>query len=405
LLKLQLPPTTDASIYLISLVKSIPSLIDHDSQLPASLRTFISPLSLESVLLLATSIAAIANSVFLTHNRYLPAVACAFLMVALEGERGSELPSVGEFAAQLAKQVNSSKRTVMERYREVGRLLQDWKSELPWVGQTTSKAKIQRKDNSRWIKDVVTFQEECRRAEWTKQAAGAQALDFAFEEIDSDLDDVDASTDQTFCAASDDDELPRSPHERKQRRLDAKSAPETDRIRPAAYVHPPQPANVLHQRALKTAVSSLLARGDVDNTLQNQMSLQSLRSFILTTGTLPTDSAPSRLAQLAAAKGVDAVEDDELFDEGELERIMRPADEVEEVREHLEQKWGSAPPKEENALIGTGSVDSDGRRRKPRTKAKKVTDSASDEVISAWRPVSPGPQFDDGYTFSEDVGG
>ncbi|KAG8954043.1 hypothetical protein FRC04_001027 [Tulasnella sp. 424] len=181
---------TDPLNYIPAVLRAISEILASPScSLPAPLRTFLSTPSLNAVQNLATDLCYLTEIVNLTHNRQAPPVACALVIVALEGEIGKCAPALPRLAELLSMAFNVYRETTLDRYLEVQELLSRWKMNLPWfaidVHPTLTKksrnvkkrkaAQPEREEHAGLIKDIVIFQEELWRKSKEMESA-AEAL-------------------------------------------------------------------------------------------------------------------------------------------------------------------------------------------------------------------------------------
>ncbi|KDQ18458.1 hypothetical protein BOTBODRAFT_512433 [Botryobasidium botryosum FD-172 SS1] len=411
-------PPTDVILFFQPLLNLIKKLIaEPTSAIPSNLRDYLSEVSLSAILSLATSLAVIAGEIKLADQRRTPPVACAILLVAFEGETAKAMPSLDTMVAWLVNQeiVKATKLTIMERYREVGRLLDDCKRRLPWFEQTTQSRKrkgaasgkekklaaVDRVDNARWVKDVITFQEDL----WKSEHAKANP-----EPGDSDDEDQSETASTLSGLMSPGPSGSSSSQPTKRRRTDEGESAEL-RHRPAAYVYAYPERHPRYKKGIKVASTSLLAleshsaTGKIPALIPGNApeETQSFRSHLLSASFLPTAAPPTRLALLAAAKGEGAIEDDELFEEGELEGFIRDETEVEEIRQIRGEEW-SGDWEDDDKLLG--GVDEDTRvlRLSPDDTSEPLTGATSgtaggEEVIGEWRELSPGANAHDYAAF------
>ncbi|KAG8923697.1 tRNA-splicing endonuclease subunit [Tulasnella sp. 417] len=180
---------TDPLNYIPAVLRAISDILASPSgSLPTPLRTYLSTPSLNAVQNLATDLCYLTEIVNLTHNRQAPPVACALVIVALEGETGKCVPSLPRLAELLSMAFNASRETTMDRYLEVQELISRWKTSLPWfaidvhptVGKKSKNVKKrkaaqpEREEHAGLIKDIVIFQEELwRKAKEMESAAEA----------------------------------------------------------------------------------------------------------------------------------------------------------------------------------------------------------------------------------------
>lgn len=94
---------------------------------------WVRSLALPSVRDLATGLLALTSDLSLTAGRRAESVACAVVIAALEGVARRPAPVVQEFADELAWTLGVAGYTVMERYRDINRLLVDFAARLPWL--------------------------------------------------------------------------------------------------------------------------------------------------------------------------------------------------------------------------------------------------------------------------------
>ncbi|KAG9044957.1 hypothetical protein FS837_007254 [Tulasnella sp. UAMH 9824] len=180
---------TDPLNYIPAVLRAISDILASPScSLPAPLRTYLSTPSLNAVQNLATDLCYLTEIVNLTHNRQAPPVACALVIVALEGEIGKCVPSLPRLAELLSMAFNVSRETTVDRYLEVQELISRWKTSLPWfaievhptVGKKSKNVKKrkaaqpEREEHAGLIKDIVIFQEELwRKTKGMESAAAA----------------------------------------------------------------------------------------------------------------------------------------------------------------------------------------------------------------------------------------
>jgi len=439
-LSLSLPPT-DVILFFPPLLNYIKSLLaDTTSDIPPNLRNYFSEISLSSVLSLATSLAAITGNVGLAEHRHIPPVACALLLVAFEGHTAKAMPSLDVMATRLANQanVNAAKSTVLERYREIGRLVGDYKKRLPWFEQQrktqSSKAStstsgkqgklptVDRADNARWVKDVITFQEELWKTEHAKTKAKMESgtekkgdtIDLVFEYGYWEEEEETTSTLSGLMSP----ESSTSGQSTKRRRTEGTESAEVQPCRPAAYVYPDRGRNIRYNRDVQAASTSLLALESVADKVYAPIpettpeQPQSFRAYLLSASVFPAMAPPSRLALLAAAKGEGSIRDEELFEEGELEGFLRGETEVEEIWRRKGQEWSAKRRRgseSDDRLLGRVDEDTGPPRfslddvREPRLDA--ASDTVNEEVVGEWRELSPGlnPNDDLGFGLFDDA--
>lgn len=359
ILDINLPPN-DPALYFPTLLKKVSSLSSQvDSSLSPKLKNYLNSVQFAAVSRLAVSLAALPQDVSLHRNRAFPAVASAYIIMAFEGELGEAMPDYRQLIRHLALHVGFGDKTIEERYRELTRLVTDWRRHLPWADQITKtkQGTATRDANARYLKDVVAFQTQLK----------VKALGFLKKE---DIPDDDASFDCLEADRSEDDEFweahgdfdfqcPTSPprplaslHSSppcpiKKRRLSplgpryfpstATENPDkriyfSNAGRPDAYVHPTKRPGTARKEAMHRAVSSLVsptpgAENPLDTDFMPAISCSAgdLRRAVLHRPFFATElSSIGRLTALCISRGGEEyIDDEELFGKGEFESILR----------------------------------------------------------------------------------
>ncbi|KAJ6455719.1 hypothetical protein C8R45DRAFT_881173 [Mycena sanguinolenta] len=273
-----------------------------DSQLPSSLITAVKPLPVSAILATAASLSdLLASSIPPTAVAHLPvsATACAVLMWAIEAEARTPLSQLGDLAAFLGGKVNVRKPLVMSRYKLIQDELVQRIDKIDWLDHyepnngKCGRAKISRRlVVARGVKAVIASERECRR---------------------NVLDQTGKTATHPEGGESDTDADPQSTRPRKRRRLHALQDATRFLLNPLLGPLPP----------------SFLA--------PSSASALSLPTYLLTSSlSMRRETLPSRLQVLSAARGgvgPDEIRDDELFDDGELEKIIRTDEhEIAELR-------------------------------------------------------------------------
>lgn len=276
-------------------------------------------------------------------------------MLALEGERADSLPLSGSLAQALGARFGASKAVVMQRYKAVYDIVEECIRDVPWLeghewkGKGRSKV-AKRVVVARGLKDVVQFQDEI----WMKKFEGVErpVLDIEEDGEDGAEDDTGSvasgSTGGTSTASiqsvmSRGDGFPRL--QRKKRR--------------PAHVREVEQASQFLLNPLASPSSSTRQRAE-------HGTRQDLLEHLLTADTPSLSDAfrhpPTRLQLLATSRGGgedDKIADEELFDDGELDALLRDPGEVEVMRAAM--KWDEeAPPSQ------TSEAAPDCRKRKRR---------------------------------------
>ena len=256
-------------------------------------------------------------------------------MLAIEGELATSLPNAGVFAHALGTRVGASKAIVMQRYKQIYDLVEEWIREVPWLdAHERKKAKgkegagrskvAKRVVVARGLKDVVQFQEEI----WRKriESGGGRPV----VQLDA---DEGASGDEWEGGEGDGSAASTEP------------APP----RKKAKTHHPRSVVEASQFLLNPLSASLPAvpASSSPPTATSSAGPPDLLTHLLTAdaSSLPRmfTQAPTRLQLLATERGgTDErhITDDELFTADELEGLMRSAEEAEAVR--IAMGWSEA---------------------------------------------------------------
>ncbi|KAG9085087.1 hypothetical protein FRC07_013462, partial [Ceratobasidium sp. 392] len=283
---------------------------------PSELITFLSELvsRTQAILSLALRLSNLILSVSLTQGRQPTLVACALLVVSLSGEAGKPLPKPTTLYSALSARFGGTRRGITDRVREIERVIEDWRQELPWTHSDVPLNQRKRTTKvSRWIKDVVAFKDDL----WSKQI---DTIDHALyspstdELSDDEADDTTSCTGSTSATGSKRSGTQGSSTSSSKRRFI--EAGYYDSGRPRAYVvEPPKGGAGL----LNKALASLLnpdAPGSSSKSAEKSDILDDLRRL-----------GPSK-----------HVRDEDLFEDGELEGLIRTTPEVEELRLRWEEE-------------------------------------------------------------------
>jgi hypothetical protein len=112
-------------------------------------------LKLTEVRTLAEGLLAFIVDINLAVGRAPEQVACAIVIVAMEGVARRLAPVVGEIMDDMAFRLKVAAFTIAERYRELHRLLLDFAPRIPWIGSTLEGKK--KKDMVAYTEDIVKF--------------------------------------------------------------------------------------------------------------------------------------------------------------------------------------------------------------------------------------------------------
>lgn len=121
---------------------------------PANLE-WLRSLSLSAVRDLATGLIAFSNDISLIVGRTPEPVACAVVIIAMEGVARRPGPASHEIMSELCALMNVKSFTVAERMRELNKVLADYASRIPWFGEA-SKGKS-KKELVGLTEDIVKF--------------------------------------------------------------------------------------------------------------------------------------------------------------------------------------------------------------------------------------------------------
>lgn len=415
LLQLEIP-RLDPALYLITLQSHLRTLINPSegvSPLPPALLKVLKPLSLPTVMQTATSLAVLADRLTTSLSASpMPPTLCAILILALEAEIRTSLPHLGELAQLLGIRFGFAKGIVMSRYKTVYDLVEEWVREVPWLDQFSVNEKGRSKLSKRIIvakgvKDVVQFQEEI----WRRKVESQGKLNV---EIDVDDDDC-RSDDETFSSTtgSSNSRIKRGPQEmgasdrRKRHKSDHPGLDEASSF----LINPLSGSLPDFDTSHSPSIDPRPTIGSAQKTLPSRTSHLPLVSYLLTASpmALSLSHKPSRLQLLTAERpgGVENIDDDELFGDGELEGFLRSDSEVAGLKEAL--GWDNAdddtsahpPEKSKDIPNRTGS-----KKINMDALARVLQDDEDDEdrdicnldgleYVEAWRPLSPGGSHPD----------
>ncbi|THH33010.1 hypothetical protein EUX98_g1215 [Antrodiella citrinella] len=365
--------SADPSLHLPSLQTHLLSLISAgqpEASLPLDLLRTLKPLtsSIPSIIQTATSLSCLVTRLDRLAELPTGPTACAILVLAIEAELETSLPNAGALAQVLGARVGVSKRVVMERYKWIYDGVEEWIREVPWLQaherrKGTGRSKVaKRVVVARGLKDVVRFQEEL----WRKRTEGLEKPVLNLE--------CEGSEDESDGGALD-DTLALSAH-----------APTLA----SGSRHPQVKRVSAHQRAIATTSQFLLSplscssspATGVDTASTGKSADPDLFHHLLTVDDAALEhafsgSAPTRLQKLVAVRGdADLLDDDELFEEGELEGMLRS----EEEREALQVVLGwedstaasAAPPPHEKEGRGKRKRGEEDPAQAGEAKAKRT---------------------------------
>ncbi|KAF9519803.1 hypothetical protein BS47DRAFT_1481712 [Hydnum rufescens UP504] len=413
LLSLNLPPN-DAVLLLPNLLKTISTLAEAPSELAPALQRYLQTISITDVSRFAASLSALCQRVSLTHQRAASPVACALVIAAFEGVCGRPMPEYHNLIAKLASQIGFAKTTIMERYREIGRLVHDWKTNLPWVDSAKNKSArgvAGRESNARWMKDVVTFQQSLWKASLGHTDSPAEDSpevllldddsDDTFFEVLKDSDETPTDFDATAINPA--KTAPQPADEGTRKRVCPARDPDTwmtNAGRPDAYVRRLKRPEAYHRKIFQDAAASVLSYAPHSSSSSQSSVPASSASHVLRSQLLADPSSLygqrvlSRLAMLAASKGGEQfVDDDDLFEPGEMDALFRDEEEMEALKDRWAVEGMSLEEEDINGSERDGAQRNDvlGELGSPSdwdAGLEKVAED-TEEIVGDWRPLSP----------------
>ncbi|KAF8557346.1 hypothetical protein OG21DRAFT_353630 [Imleria badia] len=435
--------STDPAVHLPILHAHLQSVMHPEtlspSQLPKSLVSVLTPLSLQAAVRTATSL----SQIVLHHSPPLaltslptPPTACALLILGLEAEARAPLPHLRELTRTLATRFALAPGVVSSRYKILYDLIEEWIRHVPWLDQFVCKGKghgasarskvPKRGIVAKGIKDVIQFHQEI----WLSRMQSQQKVKLDLEPDPSDVandEEQDQGDDESMNAAmvasssKNSGESVTAPPPSKRRKTDKKG-----NAVQAAY-------RLLRDPLSSGALDAATFSGDI-----------SLLNHLLTCSPDELSRAqgipPTRLQLLAASRGgstAECIADEELFATGELEGLLRNDQEREALLPLFQLNWSEEIPKEDPAvghgkpvaaetkrgskrvdmdalsrLLG-GRVDGDSNNEADTVfpdpddidayqwgdYSEDQTTTIATELVSDWRPASP--DVDDGDIIGE----
>ncbi|KAJ2966000.1 hypothetical protein NUW54_g13934 [Trametes sanguinea] len=130
--------TADPTVHLPMLQAHLVSLVEGaqtETPLPSSLMKLLSPLvpHFSAIMRIANALYALLERTHALAHLPTPPTACALLILALEAEHGSSLPHAGVLAHTLGARVGAGKGVVMQRYKQIYDLIEEWIRDVPWL--------------------------------------------------------------------------------------------------------------------------------------------------------------------------------------------------------------------------------------------------------------------------------
>ncbi|KAI0086609.1 hypothetical protein BDY19DRAFT_894320 [Irpex rosettiformis] len=372
-------PTLES--HLVSLLRTSPN--QKESMLPTTLITTLTPLILRlpAIRNIVTSLASLVARVDDLANLPSAPSACALFILGLEGELSASLPNAGALAQALGTRLSVSKAVVMQRYKVIYDLVEEYIKEVPWLEAHEHKPGAGRSKTAKRVvvakglKDVVQFQDDIWRRRFLGKVNPVLVLETDPDEEDETSTEgsvyslggvsVTRSVSSAGSGASDCHHhpkgLPRSGKRRKTKH--DRNVEEISRylLQPHAY----------------GSTTSVTAPSHPIST-----SGQDLFQHFLTADDSALEHAfmhpPTRLQLLANSRGGEqGVDDEELFEEDELEGLLRTEEEVRVVGMTVD--WGL----DESAPMGGGG-ENDGRPKK----RKKISAAGGDKKTGGAKRIN-----------------
>lgn len=361
--------SSDSSLHLSTLIAHLSAIVSsvaanandaatNAAKLPISLKKTLVTLHphFRAVEHIAESLCVLFGRLAAFEGATTPATSCAICILALEAEARKTLPALTELASVLGARFGVSGNTVQARYRMACEVASEWTAELPWAtryardvprrGKTQRAKEGRRAMVAQHLKDAVEFQE----AIWLKKVAGVgqRVQEAEVEQPVAQLQSGKRELVQDSVQVS---------HPRKRRK---------------PMLHDADIAStfLLSQGAGPTSchrvTKTTLFIGDAAMQISQ---LNSLHAHMLTTDTslLSLKHPPTRLQLLISNRGgSDMVLDDELFDAGELDGLLRTDEERERYMHTVD--WLDYVP----AYAMPGSTLSSGGRTRKEPSAKGI---------------------------------
>ena len=287
-------------IHLSSLTHSPPIALSR------SLIAFLKPLSLPAATRTAHALSMLISRLGNASLVNLPTAptACALIILGLEAEARTSVPSLGELAQHLGDRFGAGKGVVMSRYKLLYDLLEEWTREVPWLDHFTSKdgrSKVSKRVVvARGLKDVLQFQQDI----WQKKLQATPRLGVTLD-VNEDQCEDDNGIVSTRERTDDNSDSPYK-----------KRKPHNELISASHFLLDPSSTTMTVTPHTSLAMASFLLTAD-DSALSHQ-------------------NPPTRLQRLAAERGGEGgITDEELFEEGEWETMVRTPGEQEALYDVL----------------------------------------------------------------------
>ena len=338
---------SDPSVHLTTLHAHLTRVISDSEafELPKTLASVLRSLHprLSCVIRTAESLAAlVTRSGKVSHLATAP-TACAIFLLALEGEARSPLPNCGLLAQVLGSRFDVKQGVVMDRYRILYGIVEDWIKQVPWLQPSTqlrtrassSRSKVTTRGAvAKGLNDVVQFQEEI----WEKSLCGMEKISLNLDLIDEgdgtrddgmtpaashgdedDDNDFGSVTSASASAVTTASSVTKRKNVVSSRETSAELTPRPIKKRKTRY-----------DRSVESASRFLLNPTKPSKSADDSQLLSHFLSSDASSLSHTFVRPPTRLQLLGAARpgGSDAIADDELFEKGELEAVFRTEEEV-----------------------------------------------------------------------------
>ena len=374
--------SVDPTWYLPALQKHLASLLsEKSSTLPRDLVKALNTISLPSAFRTAASLSDLVLRAQVTAGLPSPPTACALCIVALEAEALTSLPQLGELAKALGRRFDTSKEVVLRRYRTIYECVGGWTNGIPWIedsnspGKCKSAARVARRVGiARRLKDAIQYQESLWKS--SLRAKGPLTVPDTHAEFVSPSEiSVDSKVD---TEGGDEASHSTEPRPRKRRRTGIIDQASRFLLTPL-HAGPSQKPNI------------------------DRVAPLDVTAHILTSENASYSRPPTRLQLLAAAKNVEDITDEELFEEGELESFLRTTEEREALIQTCE--WARAKTGDDVSATGEARVNRAGKSRLERDPASRMNIEALDRLLDGhdltyWAQNTDKNDDDDDYWVS-----
>ncbi len=359
-------------------ISHLPSLAAHLSALASAsaptlskdtlafIRPLLSPVVVQDVLRTASALYDLPNLERSAFNAgSAGAGGCALLLLALEAHARPPrpMPHVLVLASLLGAALGARGAAVMARYRVLVSTVEAGAARIPWLANANtpgSKHVARRSRVASAVLDVLQFREEVGRAE-IAEGGGPIHVDLEAEDDGGDEEEGDTGRDEAEL-----DALLAEVEQKTTRSTRILSHGLQGSCVMARTTAAPERKSKKRRTATTQAASFLL--DPLANIAPERPALAHTSYLLSSDADIRSDTPPTRLQLLVAERGdTDAVHDDELFGEGELEGIVIGTDEkAHDEREKRAQAmwmiWGEDVVNSSREVLGTESV---GKRKHP----------------------------------------